>query len=103
MTTLKTGARFRSAVCATEIIVTKAPDVEVDLRCGGQPMLEFATPAGPQGPLDPDHASGTLLGKRYVHATSSLDVLCTKSGEGSLTANGDPLEIQVPKKLPSND
>jgi hypothetical protein len=40
---IKPGARFRSAVCDTEVIVIKAPAAQVDLRAGGQPMLAAGT------------------------------------------------------------
>jgi hypothetical protein len=45
----------------------------------------------------------TLLGKRYVDAADSVEVLCTSAGTGSLTINGVPLEIKSPKPLPASD
>jgi hypothetical protein len=103
MAQLKAGTRLRSAVCTTEVIVTAAPSEDVDVRCGGVPMLlAGATP--PSGAaLDPAAAGGTALGKRYVDAAGSLEVLCTKPGKGSLAAGGAPLVLKEAKPLPSSD
>ena len=45
---LKAGTRVKSAVCATEVMVIQAPDADLDLRCGGAPMLAIGetAPAG---------------------------------------------------------
>lgn len=99
---LTTGKRLRSGVCTTEVIVVKAPTASIDLTCGGEPMREISS-TEPAGTLDPAYAAGTALGKRYHHAASQLEVLCTKSGDGSLAVGAEQLEIQEPKKLPSND
>ena len=47
--------------------------------------------------------SGTLLGKRYAHEASGLEVLCTKPGEGGLTVGTDPVPVKAAKPLPSSD
>ena len=39
MAQLKAGTRLRSAVCTTEVIVTAAPADDLDVRCGGAPMI----------------------------------------------------------------
>ena len=100
---LKAGSRLRSAVCDTEVAVVRAPKREVVLSCGGHPML----PAGESPPagasLDPSHASGTALGKRFEDADSGLEVLCTKSGAGSLAVDGVTVEQKDAKPLPSSD
>jgi hypothetical protein len=100
---LKPGKRLRSAVCATEIVVVRAPSTDIDLRCGGQPMTETAdaTSAGaPAAGLD----GGTLLGKRYVSAgLADLEVLVVKSGEGALSIGDAPMETKDAKPLPSSD
>ncbi|MEQ1438848.1 hypothetical protein AAG565_05755 [Fontimonas sp. SYSU GA230001] len=100
---LKAGARFKSAVCDTQVMVVKAPAGEHDLRCGGVEMIG-ATAAAPAGAvLDPAHAAGTLIGKRYVNADESLELLCTKGGQGSLSLGGTALEVKQAKQLPSSD
>ncbi|MGV0870630.1 hypothetical protein [Mycolicibacterium sp. XJ879] len=46
---------------------------------------------------------GTLLGKRYVCEDAGLEVLCTKSGTGSLAFDDVPLVEQGAKPLPPSD
>lgn len=100
---MKAGARFQSAVCDTQVAVVKTGGDDADLRCGGVPMVplgadrdEAATPA--EG-LD----DGTQMGKRYVDADESVEVLCTKPGAGSLTIGDEALTIKGAKPLPSSD
>ena len=79
----KPGARLRSVTCATEVVVVKGAG-EVDLRCGGEPMVpvDDATTGGdPAAPFD----EGTLVGKRYVTEDEAIELLCTKPGAGSLS------------------
>jgi len=102
MAELKAGTRLRSAVCATEVMVIAAPGGELDLRCGGSPMIAMAQqPAG--GEVDPDFAEGTLLGKRYVDEAGTVEILCTKPGNGSLVLGGTRLILKENKPLPSSD
>ena len=101
-TALKAGGRFKSAVCDTQVMVIKAPAGEHDLRCGGVEMIA-PTAAAAGGAPDAAHAAGTLIGKRYVNADESLELLCTKGGKGSLSLNGTALEVKQAKQLPSSD
>lgn len=101
MAGLATGARLKSTVCNTEIMVIAAPDGEVDLTCGGSPMS--ADGAGNGGVVHQDFAEGTTLGKRYTDAEGQLEVLCVKGGEGSLASGGAPLKLKDAKKLPKTD
>ncbi len=100
---LKAGARLRSAVCSTEVIIVRPPSEPIDLRCGGESMVELSAPAaaggGPAAPFD----TGTLLGKRYVHEDTGLEVLCTKAGPGALSAGDQLLPVKDAKPLPSSD
>jgi hypothetical protein len=100
---LKAGARLKSPVCETEVMVVKAPAGEHDLRCGGAPMLGATVTASDTASLDPAYAGGTLIGKRYVNADESIELLCTKGGKGALVLNGAPLAIKQAKQLPSSD
>ena len=61
---LKPGTRLRSQVDATEVIVVQSPADDLDVACGGQPMIDVA--AAPEPGLAPagDPAEGTQLGKR---------------------------------------
>ena len=102
MPTFKAGARLRSAVCTTEVMVVAAPSGEIELACGGSPMI--AASEKPPGTPQPAGATpGALLGKRYVNDAGDLEVLCTKSGAGSLAGNGVLLKQKEAKKLPSSD
>ena len=100
---LKPGARLRSAVDSTEIIVVKAPGGEIDLRCGGHPVVPLDTSETSGLSLDPTHSQGTQIGKRYADADVGLEVLCTKAGEGSLAVGEAALELKDAKPLPSSD
>ncbi len=97
------GSRWKSAVCATEVVAVKVPKDEVHLECGGVAMLATAAERPAGGVPAADHKAGTLLGKRYGDDGSGLEVLCTKSGEGSLALNGRPLVLREAKPLPSSD
>jgi hypothetical protein len=100
---LRPGSRLRSAVDATEVVVVKPPAGPVDLRCGGHPMVPLGSEAGAGAAPSPDHADGTLLGKRYVDADQTLEVLCTKPGDGSLSIGDEPLQTKEAKPLPASD
>ena len=82
--------------------MVRAPSSEVDLRCGGQPMVLYSDLVV-DGQPHPAHASGTLLGKRYADADSGLEVLCTKAGEAALSLGDEPLLVKDAKPLPSSD
>ncbi|MCY4015263.1 MAG: hypothetical protein OXG82_21450 [Gammaproteobacteria bacterium] len=97
---MSAGKRMKSAVCATEIMVIAAPDGEVDLCCGGTAMGDGESNGGA---VDADHADGTAIGKRYVNEDGSLEVLCVKAGEGSLSVGGSALNVKDAKKLPKTD
>ena len=101
MPSLSAGKRLKSAVCATEIMVIASPDGDVQLLCGGAPMVEDGEVNG--GDVDPGHAAGTAIGKRYVNADGSLEVLCVKAGDGSLALDDAALTVKDAKKLPKTD
>jgi hypothetical protein len=101
MAELKPGGRLKSAVCTTEVIVVKAPAGEVDVCCGGTAMIEPGGEAN--GDVDPSAAEGTLLGKRYVNEDESLELLCTKAGDGSIGIGDDLLVLKEAKPLPASD
>ena len=103
MPPIKPGGRFRSSVCDVEVIVIKAPQSEIDLRCGGHQMLAVSAerPEGraPRAGFD----SGTQLGKRYTDETIGLEILCTKGGPSSLSVGEVVLNVKDAKPLPSSD
>jgi len=102
MAQLKAGTRIQSAVCNTEVMVIQAPAGEVDVRCGGAPMLAIGAPKS-GGAVDPGAAGGTQIGKRYVNAQGDLELLCTKPGAGSLAVGDTALALKEAKPLPSSD
>lgn len=66
-------------------------------------MLSLNETAAPRAAITAAARGGTLLGKRYVCANSGLEVLCTKTGEGSLAFDDVPLVEQGAKPLPPSD
>lgn len=100
---LKPGTRLRSVVCTTEVIVVRAPSEAVDLRCGGQPVVrsDEAQPGDLQ--LEVGFDNGTLIGKRYTDDARTLELLCMKSGEGSLSIGTVPMQLSGAKPLPASD
>jgi hypothetical protein len=103
MPELKAGTRLKSAVCNTEVIVVKAPAGDVAVTCGGAPMVLAGEDVGEKGTPAADASSGTALGKRYVNADESLEILCTKAGDGSLAVEGEALTLKEAKPLPASD
>ncbi len=102
MAQLKAGTRIRSAVCNSEVMVIAAPDGDVDVRCGGAPMIEISAEKS-GGSVDASAAGGTQIGKRYVNEAGDLELLCTKPGDGSLGLGDALLVLKEAKPLPSSD
>ena len=102
MPSLKVGSRLRSSVCATEVMVIAAPDGDVDVRCGGAPMIEISAEKSGGSP-DGAFADGTQIGKRYVNEAGDLELLVTKPGDGSLGVGDTALSLKEAKPLPSSD
>ena len=100
---LTVGSRWKSTVCDSQVIVVRAPSDDVELACGGQPMVPADGDVVASGSVDPAWAEGTQLGKRYADDDLGLEVLCTKPGAGSLAVNGVPLGLKDAKPLPSSD
>ena len=101
MPSLKPGSRFTSSVCTTQVIVVKGVG-EVDLRCGGAPMLAPGAAGDSSLPAE-GTSGGTLMGKRYVDLDETVEVLCTKPGDGSLGIGDALLDLKEAKPLPASD
>ncbi|OBB17676.1 hypothetical protein A5761_10005 [Mycolicibacterium setense] len=99
---VKNGARLQSQVCDTQVIVVRSAESLDDLRAGGAPMVHMGAAADGNLKLDPGHAEGTIMGKRYVDSTGA-EVLVTKAGEGSLSIGATPLALKEAKALPASD
>jgi len=96
----KPGTKLSSTVCNTQIMALRVPAEELDITCGGAAMqvgdpAELGTPSGEN--------DGTLVGKRYTDEGETMEFLCTRGGNGSVSVNGTPLSIKAAKKLPSSD
>ncbi len=97
---VKTGQRYVSPGGA-EMVVTKGgdgtiTDGDVDLQPkGSEAEFAGATPG-------PD-AQEVALGKRFTSADGVVSLLITKAGNCDLRYNGEPMELQQPRKLPSSD
>jgi hypothetical protein len=100
---LRPGQKLRSAVCDAQVVVVKAPADDVELGCGGAPLLDDGQEADSAAVLDPSLGEGPLLGKRYADDDLRLELLCTRAGTGALTVDGRPLLVKGAKPLPSSD
>jgi hypothetical protein len=98
---LRPGDQLASTACSTRVVVIRVPDgAPPALACGGRPMVPAA--AGPPVAPGPEPAV-TLIGKRYVDAAEGLELLCTSSGSGELSADGEPMTVRAAKPLPASD
>jgi hypothetical protein len=98
---LRQGAKLASTNCTTRVIVTRAPADRTPLiECGGSPMVA-AEPGEKPGP--PPAGAVTLIGKRYVDAADTVELLCTASGTGQLTCDGTEMVLKAAKPLPASD
>jgi hypothetical protein len=95
---MKPGTKLKSAACTTEVVVIRSGGGAI--QCGGAAMVEAA---GDSVDLDPAFAGGTIMGKRYVDAAGSVELLCVKPGKGSLALDGVALSVKDAKPLPASD
>ncbi len=101
--TLKPGARLRSQVDATEIIIVRPLAAEAILTCGGHPMVGVGEEAA-TGLAVTEEGGGTQLGKRYTSPKDEgLEVLVTKPGTAGLAFGGVGLVMKEAKPLPASD
>ncbi len=96
---MKPGAKLKSQVCDTEVMVIRCGTGTVE--CGGVAM-DAERPVSPGEPSD-ESANGALIGKRYIDPTGSFELLCIKGGKGSLSVDGVALTIKDAKPLPASD
>jgi len=98
----RAGQQLVSAVDTTAVIVIRAPERDGTLTCGGVVMAAVGETISGAEP-DPSLMGGSQIGKRYVDEGDTIQVLCTKAGEGTLALDGKPLMIQAAKPLPASD
>jgi hypothetical protein len=99
---LKPGTRLQSAVCDTQVVVVRVPADDVDLRCGGHPMVAVGAAVERVAPAA-GFDGGTLMGKRYASEERGLEVLCSKAGAGALSVGDELLPLKDAKPLPASD
>lgn len=100
---LKPGSRWKSVVDTTEVVVVRPPSGDVELQCGGHPMVALGSD-GPSGlEISPDFAGGTSVGKRYTDLDSGIELLGSKAGQGTLAISGRPVTPKDAKPLPASD
>jgi hypothetical protein len=101
---LKPGARLRSQVDATEVIVVRAPADDAEVTCGGHLMIDVHEEPRPGLSAVAGPGGGTQLGKRYtVNGDAALELLVTKPGAHDLGVDGTPLVLKEAKPLPASD
>jgi hypothetical protein len=98
---LRTGQKLHSAVCDAQVVVVRAPATDVEVSCGGAPLLDEGQELSAE--LDATLGDGPQLGKRYADEETGLELLCTRGGKGALTIDGRPLPVKGAKPLPSSD
>lgn len=97
---IKTGQRWVSPGGA-EMVVTKGAggtltDGDVPLQPkGSEDAFAGAAPAA--------DALELALGKRFNSPDGAVSVLVTKAGQCDLRYDGQPMELQQPRQLPSSD
>ncbi len=101
--TVKPGARLFSAVCSTEVIAIRVPPGEIDLTIGGAPPVASVAERADGATVEPGHDGGAAMGKRYVDTGDTIELLCTKPGDGIPALAGTPLELKAAKALPASD
>src|SRR4051812_21434976 len=100
---IKVGSRYRSQVCETELIAVRTVPGDLDLTCGGHPVIELKAEPTPGLTVKPGADTGSALGKRYTDPSGKVELLVTKAGAGSLALDGEPLPLKDAKPLPASD
>lgn len=100
---IKPGSRLYSAVCTTELIAVKAPTDDVELTIGGAAAADTAADRDIARGAAAGFDGGAAMGKRYVNAAGTLELLCTKAGKGVPALAGELLQLKDAKPLPASD
>ena len=102
MSDIKPGLRLKSVVCDTEAMVIKYSGDE-GITCGEAPMIDAKAEAPEKGTASDGFSDGSLVGKRYVDADDTMELLCVKPGAGSMSVGDTLLVEKSAKSLPSSD
>jgi hypothetical protein len=100
---MKVGVRLKSSACSTEVMVIRASASVTEIECCGQPMVPSAGSSTGDDRPDSDSTEMVEVGKRYENEELGIEVLCIKSGKGTLTVGGTALTMKIAKPLPSSD
>ena len=100
---LRSGQKLHSAVCDAQVVVVRAPADDVELSCGGAPLLAEGEDAPGGAELDASLGEAVKVGKRYADEGTGLEVLCTRTGAGALTVGGRLVPMKGAKPLPASD
>jgi hypothetical protein len=103
MRLLKAGTRAKCAVCDTEVMVVRTVPTEVLLTCGGVELIPMDGTKSADAHAAAAAGQTATVGKRYVDAADSVELLCTKGGKGALAVGGESLSVKQTKALPSSD
>ena len=99
---LRPGMKLFSTVCDAQVVIVRAPSADVEIACGGAPMVE-QDPGGATGEPDASLGEGPALGVHLDDDERGLELLCSRAGTGALTVDGQPLLLKGAKPLPSSD
>jgi hypothetical protein len=100
----RVGTTLASTTDQTTVIVVRWGAEDLDVTCGGAPMVDAKGPeAGTANPTDPAQQAGTQMGKRYADEEHGVELLCSKAGTGTLAVGGTPVPLKDAKPLPASD
>lgn len=103
---LRPGDQLASVVCTARVVVVRAPSGARPLiACGGSPMIPATGSPRPSAsrPSSAEADPAALIGKRYVGAEETLELLCVSSGAGALSCDGVAMTVKAAKPLPASD
>ncbi len=98
---LRVGEQLACPTCSTKVVVVKAGQVDdISVTCDGAVLqsAKSVTQPAPAGATP-----STLIGKRYVDADETVELLCTASGSGQLSFGGTAMTLKAAKALPASD
>ncbi len=100
---LKAGLRYKSSVCEGQVVAVRAPSQDVELTCGGVPMVGVSEASLSAAALAAAEPGAAQIGKRYIDEITGLELLCSKASKGLLAVDGRAVTLKEAKQLPSSD
>jgi hypothetical protein len=100
---LRAGQKLQSAISDVQVVVVRAPAAEVEVGCGGTPVVAEGQASDGTAQIDAADTDGPQLGKRYADEELGIELLCVRGGAGALTVNGRTLAVKNAKPLPASD